>query len=105
MSGLLGLAVAAAIAAGPPAGEGAEDLGRTPVRCRPAPYYVRDISPRPKAQRLVLTGTRVPIVRQPKRARPCHLMHAPAEPPLEWRVVMIQELDLIRPADAPLNTR
>jgi hypothetical protein len=103
MSGLLGLAMAAAIAGAPPAAKAAEDLDRTPVRCRPAPYYVRDVSPRPKAQRLVLTGTRVP--RYQKRGRPCHLMHAPIEPPLEWRVVMIQELDLIRPADAPLNTR
>lgn len=103
MSGLLGLAMAAAIAGAPPAAKGAEDLDRTPVRCRPAPYFVRDVSPRPKTQRLVLTGTRVP--RYQKRARPCHLMHAPGEPELEWRVVMIQELDLVRPSGAPPNTR
>jgi hypothetical protein len=105
LSGLANLALAAALATSPTPAKGADDLDRTPVRCRPAPYYVRDVQPRPKAQRLVVTGTRVPLVRYQKRARPCHLMHAPAAPELEWRVVMLQDLDLVRPAGAPQNTR
>ncbi|MEW5683702.1 MAG: hypothetical protein AB1942_02160 [Pseudomonadota bacterium] len=105
MSGLANLALAAALATAPQPAKGAEDFDRTPVRCRPAPYYVGDAQPRPKSQRLVITGTRVPLVRYQKRARPCHLMHAPTAPALEWRVVMLQELDLVRPSDAPLSTR
>lgn len=105
MSILANLALAATLAAASPPAKAGDDLGRTPVRCRPAPYYVGDAQPRPKAQRLIVTGTRVPLIRYEKRARPCHLMHAPAAPELEWRVVLLQELDRVRPADAPQNTR
>ena len=54
------------------------------IRCRPAPYYIVEKGEqRLKPQRTVLTGTRVPIRRfyaPERRARPCHLMHAPSPP-------------------------
>ena len=102
MSGLANLAFAAALAAAPPPAKGADDPNRALVRCRPAPYFVGGAKPQLKAQRLVITGSRVPLIRYERRARPCHLMNAPAEPQAEWRVVfMPQDLAPIRPSGAP----
>ena len=56
---------------------------RTPIRCRPAPYYVAEQGERAKPERLMVTGSRVPLVardydeRRPKP--PCLLMRY--EPP------------------------
>ena len=64
------------------------EADRKPVRCRPAPYYVADTSPRPRTQRLFMTGSRVPVVRESpiRRARPCFLMRdGGASPPPAFR--------------------
>ena len=52
------------------------------IRCRPAPYYVVQKGEQTlRPQRMILTGTRVPLRRyQERRTRPCHLMHAPSPP-------------------------
>jgi hypothetical protein len=55
------------------------DGDRTPIRCRPAPFYVADRAERPKPERLTVTGSRVPL-QQERRARPCLLMQTPAAP-------------------------
>jgi hypothetical protein len=63
-----------------PSGEPLSAEARAQIRCRPAPYYVVERGERPKPQKTILTGTRVPIRRgvPERRARPCHLMHAPS---------------------------
>ncbi|MBL8554456.1 MAG: hypothetical protein JNL41_09275 [Phenylobacterium sp.] len=48
--------------------------GRTPIRCRPAPYYVSDLGERPRAERILITGSRIPLRGVEKRPRPCLLM-------------------------------
>jgi hypothetical protein len=81
---LVGLAFAGVLVVSGPSGEplvGPQE--KAMVRCRPAPYFIVDkTEQRLRPQRTVLTGTRVPIRRfEPdRRARPCHLMHAPATP-------------------------
>jgi hypothetical protein len=51
---------------------------RTPIRCRPAPYYVAEQGERVKPERLMVTGSRVPVARDydaDRRPRPpCLLM-------------------------------
>ena len=77
---------APAVAAPAPAAtltEVADD--RTPMRCKPAPYYVAERGERTVAERIMVTGSRVPLVArdfQERRARPCFLMRyeAPANP-------------------------
>lgn len=63
------------------------------IRCRPAPYYIVEKGEqRLRPQRTVLTGTRVPIRRYmpERRARPCHLMHAPS-PPAGYNFIKIAD--------------
>ena len=51
------------------------DIDRTPIRCRPAPYYVSDpVAERPRIERILITGSRIPVREVEKRARPCLLM-------------------------------
>jgi hypothetical protein len=60
--------------------EVAED--RTPMRCKPAPYYVAERGERTVVERVMVTGSRVPLVARDfpeRRARPCFLMRY--EPP------------------------
>ena len=51
---------------------------RTPIRCRPAPYYVAEQGERAKPERLMVTGSRVPLSARDyddRRPRPpCLLM-------------------------------
>lgn len=50
---------------------------RTPIRCRPAPYYVAEQGERAKPERLMVTGSRVPLARDYDERRPrppCLLM-------------------------------
>lgn len=56
----------------------AQAAAQPPIRCRPAPYHVASRGDRPKPQRLVMTGSRVPVTE--RRQRPCLLMEAPATP-------------------------
>jgi hypothetical protein len=65
----------------------AAETDRTPMRCKPAPYYVADqaAAERPKVERQWVTGSRVPLTARDypdRRARPCFLMRdgAPANP-------------------------
>ena len=60
----------------PPAHPQARDIDRTPIRCRPAPYYVSDTAAeRPRIERILITGSRIPVREVEKRpARPCLLM-------------------------------
>ena len=83
------LFVYAAVAMGPPAAsppvitEVASDADRTPVRCRPGPYYVAEQGDRLKPQRLMVTGSRVPLTARDydRRTRPpCLLMRYEAVP-------------------------
>lgn len=77
------LIFAATVVVSGPSGEPVEGVDRAAqIRCRPAPYHVAQKGERPKAQKTILTGTRVPIRRgwNDRRARPCHLMHAPMIP-------------------------
>lgn len=80
---------AAVVAVQPPAappviGEVAD--GQTPIRCRPAPYYVAEQgADRVKPERLMVTGSRVPLTARDfdrKPRPPCLLMRyeAPANP-------------------------
>lgn len=69
----------ASLSAGVSATSDARDADRTPLRCRPAPYYVADRADRPRPERVMVTGSRVPVtVLEDRRARPCHLMLAPS---------------------------
>ena len=84
MSLAASLFVFAVVAAGSPhaAPAGRLDVAEadhTPVRCRPAPYYVADQGgDRLKPERLLVTGSRVPMVIRDVDARrpkpPCLLM-------------------------------
>lgn len=76
------LIFAATVAVSGPSGEPVDGSERAQTRCRPAPYLVADRGDRQKAQKTILTGTRVPLRRgwYERRARPCHLMHAPLAP-------------------------
>lgn len=67
---------ASVLASGQP-GDAASDGDRASIRCRPAPFYVADRMERPKPERLTVTGSRVPVRSEERRARPCHLMQAP----------------------------
>lgn len=73
---------AATVVVGGPSGEPIDAAQRAQIRCRPAPYFVAERGERQKAQKTILTGSRVPIRRgwYERRARPCHLMHAPSPP-------------------------
>jgi len=71
------LVLSSVLAAGP-SNDGPPENDRAQIRCRPAPYYVADRGERPKLQRAIVTGTRVPVRGTERRARPCHLMNAPA---------------------------
>ena len=57
------------------------DTDRTPMRCKPAPYYVADQDgPRMRAGRVFVTGSRVPMSAREsaeRRTRPCFLMRDP----------------------------
>lgn len=55
---------------------------RTPIRCRPAPYYVSDTTERPRLERILITGSRIPLHTVEKRPRPCLLMRALDAPSL-----------------------
>jgi len=50
------------------------DVDGTPIRCRPAPYYVSDTVSRPRVERIVVTGSRIPVREVEKRPPPCLLM-------------------------------
>jgi hypothetical protein len=73
---------AATVVVAGPSGEPIDATQRAQIRCRPAPYFVAERGERQKAQKTILTGSRVPIRRgwYERRARPCHLMHAPSPP-------------------------
>ncbi len=76
-----GAPVAAAPA--PAAAEVADD--RTPMRCKPAPYYVAERGERTVVERIMVTGSRVPLTARDfpdRRARPCFLMRYEAPNPL-----------------------
>ena len=61
---------------------------RTPIRCRPAPFYVVDRNvERPKPERYV-AGSRIPLPQQ-RRARPCLLMQAPTA----WSPISMRTAD------------
>ncbi|MBX3483911.1 hypothetical protein [Phenylobacterium sp.] len=50
---------------------------RAPIRCRPAPYYVSDVGDlgeRQKPERILITGSRIPVREIDRRPRPCLLM-------------------------------
>ena len=69
----------ASLSAGAPAMDDARDADRTPLRCRPAPYYVADRVDRQRPERVLITGSRVPVtLLEERRARPCHLMLTPS---------------------------
>ncbi len=71
----------ASLAAGLPVADDAQAGDRTPVRCQPSPYYVSERAERMRPERILLTGSRVPVTRpEDRRARPCPLMLAPAQP-------------------------
>ena len=56
---------------------------RTPIRCRPAPYYVSEQGGRPKSERLLVTGSRVPLTTHDEDRRPrppCLLMRDDGPP-------------------------
>jgi hypothetical protein len=57
----------------------------TPLRCRPAPYYVSGRG-RPKLERLVLTGSRVPVFRGERPLPPCLLIDDEGPQPEMQRV-------------------
>ena len=80
-------AISAGQPAAPPLTETAED--RTPMRCRPAPYYVAEqAAGRTRPQRLTVTGSRVPLVARDygqRRSRPCFLMRDDEAPPNPFR--------------------
>ena len=82
--GFAALIFAATVVVSGPSGEPVDSAERAAaqIRCKPAPYYVADRGQRQKAQKTILTGTRVPIRRgwYERRARPCHLMHNPMLP-------------------------
>jgi hypothetical protein len=53
------------------------DVERSPMRCRPAPYYVADRGDRPRIERQMITGSRVASTARDyaeRRPRPCFLM-------------------------------
>ena len=59
------------------------EADRTPMRCKPAPYYVAEQGERPKIDRLMVTGSRVPVTARDfaeRRTRPCFLMRDSAPP-------------------------
>lgn len=59
------------------------DADRTPIRCRPAPYYVAEQGGRPKSERLLITGSRVPLTTRDEDRRPrppCLLMRDDGPP-------------------------
>ncbi len=99
---LAAILVSAAVAAGQPAPQADTqadiqanllevDAERTPMRCRPAPYYVADQGERPRAGRVFVTGSRVPVSARDiaeRRTRPCFLMRDP---------------DMLRGIDTPPN--
>ena len=78
------LIFAATVVVSGPSGEPIDTADRAAqVRCRPAPYHVAQKGEQPqKMRKTILTGSRVPIRRgwHERRARPCHLMHAPMIP-------------------------
>jgi hypothetical protein len=84
--------VFATVAAGQPAMASAAtptpvevaEADRTPVRCKPAPYYVADRGERSGIERVLVTGSRVPLTARDypdRRARPCFLMREPQANP------------------------
>jgi hypothetical protein len=80
---IMGAPAVAAPSPAPALTDVAED--RTPMRCKPAPYYVAERGERTVAERIMVTGSRVPLVARDfpeRRARPCFLMRyeAPANP-------------------------
>lgn len=59
------------------------EADRTPIRCRPSPYYVAEQGERPKAERLLVTGSRVPLTMRDEARRPrppCLLMRYDVPP-------------------------
>ena len=74
---------AATVVVSGPSGEPVDSAERAAQsRCRPAPYHIAERGDRQKVRKTILTGSRVPIRRgwHERRARPCHLMHAPMIP-------------------------
>jgi hypothetical protein len=58
---------------------------RTPMRCKPAPYYVAERGERTVVERIMVTGSRVPLTARDfpdRRARPCFLMRYETPNPL-----------------------
>jgi hypothetical protein len=68
------------------------DTERTPMRCKPAPYYVADRGgEQARVGRVFVTGSRVPVSARDlaeRRTRPCFLMRDP---------------DMLRGIDTPPN--
>ena len=61
------------------------DDDRTPMRCKPAPYYVAERGERTVVERIMVTGSRVPLTARDvpdRRARPCFLMRYETPNPL-----------------------
>jgi hypothetical protein len=62
----------------------AAEADRTPMRCKPAPYYVAERGERSTVERIQVTGSRVPLTARDypdRRARPCFLMREPQTNP------------------------
>jgi hypothetical protein len=85
---LVAILTFAAISTAQPALVDVAEADRTPIRCRPAPYYVAELGERPKAERLTVTGTRVPMAVRDydRRPRPCLLMRGPDPRPNPLRM-------------------
>jgi hypothetical protein len=61
----------AAVAMAGPAPE-APDF-KSPIRCRPAPYLVADAAESSKPEKVLVTGSRVPMRVVDRKGRPCYL--------------------------------
>jgi hypothetical protein len=57
---------------------------RTPIRCRPAPYYVAERDGKQVPRLLLERGASIPVL--DKRGRPCHLTRKASEGKTTFRV-------------------
>ncbi len=72
------LIIAATLASAQPQVKDLNDA-RTPIRCRPAPYYIAEHSGRQVPRMLLDTPKGRSITVLDKRGRPCHLTRTPNE--------------------------
>jgi len=74
------IAIAIMLAAAQPGAQDVQDTARsTPIRCRPAPYYIAERSGRQVPRMLLDTPKGRSIAVLDKRGRPCHLTRTPNE--------------------------